>query len=199
MKALYKNPIAIAFLLLTIAGFIYFKDYFKAIDLSSLDTGSIIAVLIYLSIIMLVVEQFIEVFVDDPNQKIKKECKERIAVLEKRLEMPIDVMEGEDVIETEIMMDEKVALQEQLTTQGLKRKQRTTVIAFIIGLILSFSGMRLMSGMIVGGPEEELSEIQVTILQVIDIILTSGLIAGGSGRMHRLIKRIKEATGSSEM
>ncbi len=199
MKALYKNPIAIIFLVLTLTGFVYFEEQFRPIDLSDLDTGSIIAMLVYLSIIMLVVEQCIEVFVDDPHQKFKKECKERMAVIEKRLEKPIDVTEGEDIIETESMMAEKEVLQEQLTTHGLKRKHRTTVIAFILGLILSFSGLRLISGMIVNGPAEQLSEIQITIIESIDIILTSGIIAGGSGRMHRLIKRIKEATGSSEI
>ena len=48
-----------------------------------------------------------------------------------------------------------------------------------------------MSGILFNETSDNLSEIQSTIIQSIDIILTAGIIAGGSDRMHRLIKRVK--------
>ncbi len=208
MKALYKNPIAIILIVLAVAVFVYFEEQLPAIDLSNLNTANVIAVLSYLSVVMLVVEQCIEIFVDDPNEKEKLRCKDRIAdinkvleKLDKATETPImdevpSIEEPEELQTKEVakMMKEKKELEEFLLTRGLKRQRRTTIIAFVLGLALSFSGLRLMSGILFNGPEEALSKIQITMIQSIDIILTAGIIAGGSGRVHRLIKRIKQAT-----
>ncbi|GAA4275064.1 hypothetical protein U6A24_16995 [Aquimarina gracilis] len=207
MKALYKNPIAIILAVLSIGGFVFFEEQLPSIDLSSLEPGNVIAMLGYISVVMLVVEQCIEVFIDDPNQKVKKQCKDRIEEIEEHMEtIPVSVSpaianeESEEVEieadeEVEKMMKEKKELENILMVSGQKRHRRTTLIAFIIGLVLSFSGIRLISGIIFNGPQETLSEIQFTIIQSIDVILTAGIIAGGSGRMHRLLKRVKEALG----
>lgn len=204
MKALYKNPIAIIFAVLAIAGFIYFEKQLPAIDLSHLTPGNVVAMLGYLSIIMLVVEQFIEIFVTDPEEKIKIQSKDRIADIDKFLEStntPVDFAiianpapsvnePRQDQIAKR--MKEKKELEELLITMGLKRQKKMTIIAFVIGLILSFSGLRFMSGILFSGLEAEPMPIQTTIIQTIDIVLTAGIIAGGSGRVHRLIKRIKQ-------
>ncbi|TPN87964.1 hypothetical protein [Aquimarina algicola] len=201
MNALYKNPIAIILIVLSIVGYILLKAYLPPIDLSHLTPENVIAVLGYLSVVMFVVEQFIEIFIDDPNQKEKKECKNRISEINTYLEKinkdrdavaieeePVEEENPDKVIR---IMREKKALQEKLINKGLHRQQRTSIIAFVLGLVLSFSGLRLMSGIIFEGSQESLSEIQSTIIQSIDIVLTAGIIAGGSGRVHRLIKKIK--------
>ncbi|GAA4279382.1 hypothetical protein [Aquimarina mytili] len=216
MKALYKNPIAIILIVLAIAAYVYFEEQFPPVDLSNLDPGNVIAMLGYISVVMLIVEQFIEIFVDDPGEKEKKKCKDRIADIEEYMDdidAPIDPMmidpekpladkgEGGKIEEEDrkiaMMMREKKGLEERIENHGLKRHRRTTIIAFAIGLVLSFSGLRLISGIIFSQPEteEELFKIQVTIIQSIDIVLTAGIIAGGSGRMHRLLKRLKEVLG----
>ncbi len=218
MKALYKNPIAIILIVLAIAAYVYFEEQFPPVDLSNLDPGNVIAMLGYISVIMLIVEQFIEIFIDDPGEKEKKRCKDRIADIDKYMEdmdAPIDPMmidpeepltdkEGDGKIKEEdrkiaVMVKEKKGLEERLVDHGLKRHRRTTIIAFAIGLVLSFSGLRLISGIIFSEPETEaeLFKIQVTIIQSIDIVLTAGIIAGGSGRMHRLLKRIKATIGNN--
>ncbi|WP_062057239.1 hypothetical protein [Aquimarina longa] len=200
MKSLYKNPTIIVFAVFAIAIFVYFKDQLPAIDLSHLTPGNVVAVLGYLSVIMLVVEQFIEVFIDDPNEKIKVQSKDRLEEINTffdNLDKPSIINSEVEIIESDakeivLLKKEKRKLEEFLITQGLKRERRTIITGFIIGLFLSFSGFRLMSGIIFNGDEEHtLSEVQGVIIQAIDIVLTAGIIAGGSGRVHTLIKRIK--------
>ena len=201
MKALYKNSIAIILIVFAVVGFVLLEGQLPAINLAHLTPGNVVAVLGYTSVIMFVVEQFIEIFVHDPGQRLKKECKDRIDEINRKLERMNSPVEEEPTSETEEvsvpevanMMKEKRRLENTLTKEGMKRKQRTIVIAFIIGLILSFSGFRLISGILFNETSDNLSEIQSTIIQSIDIILTAGIIAGGSDRMHRLIKRVKEA------
>ncbi|WP_103068910.1 hypothetical protein [Aquimarina sediminis] len=197
MQTLYKNPIALILVVLCIAAFVYFEEQLPSIDLSHLTPGNVVAVLGYLSVIMLVVEQFIEIFVDDPDQTKKKQCRARIELIDKQLYdvnnsvnsvLRNEKEENDDVI---AMIKEKKELEQLLIGYELKRQRRTMLIGFVLGLMLSFSGLRLMSGIIFNGSVEKMSAIQATIIQSIDIILTAGIIAGGSDRVHGLIKRIK--------
>lgn len=198
MKALYKNPIAIVLIIIAVSAFVYFEKQLPSIDLSHLTPGNVMAVLGYLSVIMLVVEQFIEILIDDPDQKVKKQCRRRIIEINKYLEVlnnPVNpnlAQEQNNTGDTAEMMKEKKQLEEVITTHELKRQRRTMLIGFVLGLLLSLSGLRLMSGILFNGAEETLSEIQITIIQSLDIVLTAGIIAGGSDRVHGLIKRIKD-------
>ncbi len=206
MKALYKNPLVIILIILSIFCFLYFKEYLPSVHLKNLEASNIISIFGYLSVIMLVVEQVIEIFVFDPNEKTKIKNKRRLEEINKYLEslnnpensMVVDIQSlpeetsAEKVIR---LMKEKKKIEEFLLTRSQLRQQRTITIAFILGLILSLSGIRLMSGIMLPESAAELSEIQIKVIISIDIILTAGIIAGGSDRMHRLIKRIKEVIG----
>ncbi len=207
MKALYKNPLVIILIVLSIFSFIYFKEYLPSIHLKNVELSNIISILGYLSVIMLVVEQVIEIFVFDPNEKIKVKSKKRVEEINKYLEslndpensMVVDIQSLPDETRANKvirLMNEKKDIEDFLLTRGQLRQQRTITIAFVIGLVLSLSGLRLMSGIILPESASELSEIQTKVIISIDIILTAGIIAGGSDRMHRLIKRAKEIIGN---
>ncbi len=207
MKALYKNPLIIILIVLAIASFNYFKEYLPSVHLINIELSNIISILGYLSVIMLVVEQVIEIFVHDPNEKNKIKNKRRLEEINRYLES-INDPENSVVIDIQSLpeetsadkviriLKEKKEIEDFLLTHGQLRQQRTITIAFVIGLILSLSGIRLMSGIILPESASELSEIQIKVIISIDIILTAGIIAGGSDRMHRLIKRIKEIIGN---
>ncbi len=207
MKALYKNPLIIILIVLSIFCFVYFKEYLPSVHLKNLELSNIISILGYLSVVMLVVEQVIEIFVFDPNQKTKVKKKNRLEEIDKYLEslndpensMIVDIQSLPEETNTEKvirLMKEKSEIEDFLLTHGQLRQQRTITIAFVIGLILSLSGLRLMSGIILPESASELSEIQIKVIISIDIVLTAGIIAGGSDRMHRLIKRAKEIIGN---
>jgi len=184
MKPLYKNPIIIILALLSIVGYVIFEDKLPSIDLSNIEPGNIIAVLAYISVIMLVVEQCIEVFIDDPNQKVKQTCRRRIEQIDEeigamQLEEITGIAEGaeglkiEENIEMTTLKNEKDELENVLLIQEQKRHKRTTFVAFILGLILAFFGIRLLSGILFNEPEQTISGIQETVIRSIDIILTA--------------------------
>ncbi|MBP2833378.1 hypothetical protein J8281_14375 [Aquimarina sp. U1-2] len=207
MKALYKNPLIIILIVVSVFCFIYFKEYLPSVHLKNIELSNIISILGYLSVVMLVVEQVIEIFVFDPNEKTKVKNRKRLEEINKFLEslndpensMIVDIQSlpeetrAEKVIR---LMKEKREIEDFLLTRGQIRQQRTITIAFVIGLVLSLSGLRLMSGIILPESAAELSEIQIKVIVSIDIILTAGIIAGGSDRMHRLIRRAKEIIGN---
>jgi len=204
MKPLYKNPIVIILGILSIACFVYFQEKLPSVDLSGMEPGNVLAILGYMSVIILVVEQCIEVFLEDPSGAEKRKWKYRIEDINEQIKGKMLAINPEittEEIENVITDDKKIiALQkERLKLKKIvlgleqKRYKRTTFVGFILGLILSFFGIRLLSGIIFNEPQESLSSIQETIIISIDIILTATIIAGGSSRMHRLIKKIREA------
>lgn len=186
MKALYKNPVVIILIIITVALFVFLNEEFPTIDLSGLTFANIIAVLGYLSLIMLIVEQFIEIFVSDPQESSKIKNK-------KRIEEICTALENENItVETmSELHEERNKIEKILVEKGLKRKQQILLINYGIGLLLAFSGFRIMSGFLFESSLENGTEVQRIMIQSIDIILTAGIISGGSDRIHRLIKRIK--------
>jgi len=187
MKALYKNPVVLILIVITIAIFIFLREQLPALDLSQLTPTNIIAVLGYILVVILIVEQFIEIFVCDPDEKSKILKKQRVSNLVKKLE-------SEDLLASgkEQLILEKNELEAEIISRGLRRKQRILIINFGIGLVLSFSGFRILSGFLFENAiNTGASDAQLALIQSVDIILTAGIIAGGSDRIHRLIKTIK--------
>ncbi|WP_025742842.1 hypothetical protein [Aquimarina pacifica] len=218
MKLFYKYLTVILFILLaitTIVAFIFFEDQLPSLDLTIIEPSTIIGVLGYVSIIMLVVEQSIEIFVFDANKKKKEASKKRIqkinAILEKmdpealvsEIDEQIILLTKEQKENKRRMVREREELKIELEQQGLKRQRRIRVISFIMGLLISFSGIRILTGALFNSGvlfdvEEGGLGMQATILQSIDIILTAAIIAGGSDRVHSLIKRAKVALNPYE-
>lgn len=186
MKALYKSPIVIIIIIITVGVFIYLNKDFPALDLSKLTPTNIIAVLGYLSLIILIVEQFIEIFVNDPKESDKIKSKNRI----EEINVELNNTDLSTELKAEIQK-EKNEIENLLIQKGLKRKQRILIINYGIGLILAFSGFRILSGFLFDGSLQNGTEAQQIMIQSIDIILTAGIISGGSDRVHRLLKKIK--------
>ncbi len=208
MKALHKNIIAIILVIGAVTTFIFFEEQLPSFNLSELEISTVIGVLGYISIIMLVVEQCIEIFVYDPNEKEKQQQKKRLESINqsiKKIKESDELALEDDTELTEKqkemlkkLMNEKRLIEEKRLDQGKKREQKIQLISFTLGLLISFSGIRVLSGTLFNPEGEILLGIQGTIIQSIDIILTAGIIAGGSDRVHSLIKRAKVALNPYE-
>ena len=187
MKSLYNNPFILILIIITLIAFGYLNRFFPTIDLSEVTPTNILTVLGYLFVIVLVVEQFVEIFIHDANVKDKIEAKLRIQQID---EICQDIDNPDDQLIA--MFQEKKEIIKDLEVNQLKRKQRILFITFSIGLLLSFSGFRILSGFLfdnsLGIPVENT---QAILIQSIDIILTAGIISGGSDNVHQLLKRIK--------
>jgi len=220
MKPIYRNSISFALIAAAVVSFIIFEEQLPSVDLSILDPTTVFGVLGYISVIMLVVEQCIEIFVFDPNKMQKEKDRRRVQEIEALLdevldpimdiEMEVEKMEDPEQMEEvemekeaepikrysrrqiQLLEKESDRLREKLKTQGEQRQKKVQLVSFIIGLIISFSGIRVLSGTLFNA-ENILFGFQNTLIQSIDIVLTAGIISGGSDRVHSLIKRAKGA------
>lgn len=143
---------------------------FKTIDISSFETGRLVGLFGSLFFISLLVERFIELFVQDPDAELKR----RKAAQKKNLIDPNQIMEAE------------------LELKEMRKKRRNTVvfIGFVMGLIIALFGMRILTNLVV---DPDWGDLQKRYVNILDMVLTAGLIAGGSEGIHSLINIAKNA------
>jgi len=148
---------------------------FQSIDISSFETGKLVGLFGSLFFISLLVERFIELFVQDPDVKEKR----RMKVQRK------NVIDPNQIQEMEIKMDE------------LRQKRRRTVtfFGFVLGLIIALFGIRILTNLVV---DPNWGDVQMRYVNILDMVLTAGLIAGGSEGVHSLISIAKNAMNPSD-
>lgn len=151
-------------------------DDFKSIDISSFETGRLVGLFGSLFFISLLVERFIELFVQDPDA----EAKSRKAAQRKNLIDPNQIIEAE------------------LELKEMRKKRRDTVafFGFVMGLIIALLGMRILTNLIV---DPQWGDVQERYVNILDMVLTAGLIAGGSGGIHSLINIARNAMNPNSL
>lgn len=97
----------------------------------------------------------------------------------------------------ENLEDRLAEAEEGLTSYRTGTKIRSQSFSLIIGTLIALAGVRVISPLL-DVPYGSLSNVQWLALQVVDIVGTAGVIAGGSGGLHRLISNLGEHTESAE-
>ncbi len=102
----------------------------------------------------------------------------------------------------ETKANDVIAKQRELETYRLKTAQRAYWLSFSFGLIISLVGIRTLAGLVEPEEVEKLGDLQRTMFEFVDIILTGGVIAGGSAAINKIASaisnffKLKSATDS---
>ena len=139
-------------------------DNFQTIDISSFETGKLVGLFGSLFFISLLVERFLEIFVQDPNMKEKDQMKSRTRSLT-----------DPTAIE---------AAEQKMNDMKRKRRRPVTFFGFAIGLVIALFGVRILTNLAI---DTNWSDVQTKYVNILDMVLTAGLIAGGSEGIHTLI------------
>ena len=101
--------------------------------------------------ISLLVERFIEIFIQDPDEREK----DRMTAQKKNLIDPAQIQEAELKIKE----------------MRKKRRQTVTFFGFILGLIISLFGVRILTNLIV---DPDWGAVQERYVNILDMVLTAG-------------------------
>ena len=142
-------------------------EYFQTIDFSSFDTSKIIGLIGSLFFVSLLVERFLEIFVQDPKAKQKNQLQRNVRAL-----APLGDLEQLHETETQL---------EQIKNE---RRKTLRVVGFAVGIVIALLGFRVLSNLLV---EPIANPIQNRFVNIMDMVLTAGLISGGSGGIHNLV------------
>ena len=95
-----------------------------------------------------------------------------------------------------------IAKQRELDTYRLKTAQRAYWLSFSFGLVISLVGIRTLAGLVEPEELKKLGDLHQTMFSFVDIILTGGVIAGGSAAINKIASaistffKLKSATDS---
>ena len=128
-----------------------------------------------LYIVALIVERSLEVIIKAWRQADKSHYKERVRLAED---------------------DSRAEAQKELEKYRTGTQKRALIVGLILGIFLSVSGIRFLGAIFYFSDVSGWS-FQQGMFQFIDIILTAGLIAGGSATIHELMALIDDFLKSS--
>lgn len=86
---------------------------------------------------------------------------------------------------------QKAEIQKNLEEYKAGTQRRALLVGLTLGILVSLSGVRLL-GPIFQGAETEKLMFQMAVFNFTDIVLTAGLIAGGSSTIHELMALIDD-------
>lgn len=147
---------------------------FRTIDISSFDFSKIIGLLGSIAFISLLVERASEIFMVDPKEEEKENLKREVRSFNKR-----NVLSPE---EAEI----KIQKATKLKVYQSERRKKVSIFAFTIGILIAMFGVRILTNLIEN--PESMNAVQSRFINIIDMILTGCVIAGGSEGIHYIIK-----------
>lgn len=142
-------------------------EHFQTINFSSFDTSKIIGLIGSLFFISLLVERFLEIFVQDPKAKQKVQLQRNVRSL-----APL----GD--------IDQLLEAEAQLEQIKNERRRTLRVAGFAAGIVIALFGFRVLSNLLV---EPIADPIQNRFVTIMDMVLTAGLVSGGSGGIHNLV------------
>jgi len=147
---------------------------FRTIDISSFDFSKIFGLLGSIAFISLLVERASEIFMIDPKKEEKENLKREVQSLTKR-----NVLSPEEA-------EVKTQKATQLKVYQDDRRKKVSLFAFTLGILIAMFGVRILTNLIEN--PESMNVVQSKFINIIDMVLTGCVIAGGSEGIHYIIK-----------
>lgn len=193
LKARNVHPKEAFLVIVTLAGAFALLYYTKAagIAFKPFTESDVLSIITSMFVVAVFMERSIEAILTP----IRAPDRSRI---EKELE-DIKNAAGSD----EHKKQEQAEKEHELKMYRLRTAQSAYWLSFIFGLIISVAGIRTLSGLVNADELKTLSVVHHNLFSFVDIILTSGVIAGGSAAIDKIGRAIsaffnlKSATSSN--
>ena len=163
--------------LVVVAAFILNNNLadFKTIDISSFDFLKIFGLLGSIAFISLLVERASEIFMVDTTKEKKENLRKEVSLLETRKSM----LSPEEATS-------KTQKEEALNNIMDVRRRKVSFFAFTLGILIALFGVRILTNLIT--EPESMTAVQTKFINIMDMVLTGCVIAGGSEGIHYIIK-----------
>ena len=153
----------------------FFPIEFKAI--SDSDIAAIVASMFVISVFMERSIEAILVPVRAPDRQILKQEIARLKGLDSSSRNNSDIE----------ALKEK---ENEFELYRLGTAKRAYWISFVFGLLISLVGVRVLSGFVDLDTADHLTQVQANLFTFIDVVLTGGVIAGGSAAIDKIGRKI---------
>jgi fumarate reductase subunit C len=183
-----REASSIAFVLIMVA-LIYFGATI-AKDVVTFRSGlqeRVVDLLTNLMVLVLVIERLMEIFISTWRNPEKNVLENNLQKIDKKLEIlrqgqaeSLDVLNNEAL---EALLEERSLANLRLLAYKEVTRIWSVRAGFIIGVVLAIAGFRVLESIFTSS---ELGAFQLRLWTWIDILITAGVIAGGSKGIHTL-------------
>ena len=101
-------------------------------------------------------------------------------------------------IEKKELREKVLKIEDDLNTYDSQTRVIVTWFTFVFGITISLAGVRVLSGLVVDTELKALEPYQQTLFNFVDVILTGGVIAGGSAAIDKLGRKISNYLGTNK-
>jgi hypothetical protein len=181
----YSNQITF---ILFAAVVIYFGASIKSNSINFHDDlqKQAVDLLTNLGVLVLVIERALEVYANIWFKKDRIPLDTAATKSDKNLDLESKkYVDGKETDKTKLneAIDEEGTSKTELGNYKIKTMTATLRVSFIIGVIISIAGFRVLDSLFIS---EGITGIQLRIYNYTDILLTAGILAGGSNGIHAL-------------
>lgn len=171
----------IAALMIVLTFGFYHRNNVRNIPFWQFDTSYIVIQLVSLFLIAMFIERTVEVLIIVWREKAKTEIMNRIG---KEKTKPETISKGGVGIVTQ----EESQIKEE--SENYKAETKTIAIqtAFILGVIISVAGIRILQPLVDPAVFKQLNMSQQRLFTCLDVIVTGALLGGGSNGIHGIIE-----------
>lgn len=159
----------------------------NSISFAEFVVQDIVRLLTSILFIALLLERFLEVFISTWREPDANRLEQDADSLEKKISVLGD-KNGEDAQEDlEELLSQLEKTKKESTEYKSGTKQRALRAAFVLGILISAVGVRALQEIMDPESLKNLSTNQAFAFLLIDVLMTGGLIAGGSEGIHRIV------------
>jgi hypothetical protein len=186
----HKTAVALVIVILSAVFALLYFTKATGVPFKSIQETDVLAILTSMFVVAVFMERSIEAILTPvrvpDRQKIERDLEDY------KREAKTDETKIKDVI----------AKQRELDTYRLKTAQRAYWLSFSFGLVISLVGIRTLAGLVEPDELQKLGDLHRTMFSFVDIILTGGVIAGGSAAINKIASaisnffKLKSATDS---
>lgn len=105
-----------------------------------------------------------------------------------KIEQGIENLTTAEPVNVEKLQKEK----QKLAVYKLDTAKRAYWLSFTLGLAVSLAGVRTLSGLVDFSKLSELNDLHRTIFSFVDVLLTGGVISGGSAAIDKIGRSIRK-------
>ena len=175
-----KEAVVLFFLLAAVFAFLYFSQN-NSISFKSFTQSDIAAIITSMFVVAIFMERAIEAILIPIRTPERQQIEQAVENIKKQ-----EYLDAENkalLLSTE----------HKLQTYKLQTAQRAYWFSFTFGLIISLVGVRTLAGLVETEQLLGLDDIQRILFSFVDVILTGGVIAGGSAAIDKIGRKIRKA------
>jgi hypothetical protein len=195
MNGAYKviiNYYKISILLLLMFGIIllevfYDIEYLKIKDLKVSDYFDILIVFLFVAFM---IERTLEMFFGSDDEK-KTKAVQDLKLISRQIK---DLPELENEVKSTELQNKETDLKTLIKHLKDQKTKMAFAFAIVLGLIISFCGIRVIEQLIVPQYIENMTKNNYELFSFADTMLSATLLAGGSQPIHDIMVRFKEFT-----